>query len=430
MLLTRSLIISLILGVIYVPATGQEISTTVSGENDSICLQRDLKDVLMEALHKTPKNKKEKSGSVLVVPIVGSNPAIGFMVGVGGQAAFKMPGCEDYSSFSGSAQFTTKSQKIFMLKNNVYTRDNRFYLEGDWRFLVYSQSTYGLGTSAPEGGLVDYQYNLFGVATTQDSLAQPMKFNFARFHQSVSFNLYKGLMAGIGYEFDYYFKIKDEKLRIGPVDTLFTSHLVYNLLTGFETERYLSSLINFHLVLDTRDNIMNAYRGVYARAAYKVGPKFLGNTRTGMALDFEWRSFHSLSRRNPRHLVSFWMMGNFTRKGDFPYMILPASAYDQRGRNSRGYTQGRFRGPNLVYAEAEYRFPVTPCGGILGGVLFINATSTDNPLLGINLFDVVRPGVGTGLRVMIDKASRMNLAVDVGWGYKSFGFYLNVTETF
>ena len=419
----------LIIWMVCQPVSGQE-QATEAVHHDSICPQRDLKDLLMQVLHKTPGNKKEKSGSLLLVPIIGSNPAIGFMVGVGGQAAFKMPGCEDYSSFSGSAQFTTRSQKIFMLKNNVYTRDNRFYLEGDWRYLVYSQSTFGLGTSAPEGGLVDYQYHLFGVATNLDSLAQPMKFNFARFHQSVSFNLYKGLMAGIGYELDYYFRIRDEKFSYGPVDTLFTSHFVYNVLYGFDTEKYLSSMLNLHVVYDTRDNIMNAYEGIFARAAYKVGPKFMGNSITGMALDLEWRSFHSLSRSNPRHLVAFWLMGNFTREGDFPYMILPAITYDQRGRNGRGYTQGRFRGPNLVYGEAEYRFPITSCGGILGGVFFVNAITTDNPVLGIDLFDVIRPGVGTGLRVMIDKASRMNLAVDVGWGHKSFGFYLNVTETF
>jgi outer membrane protein assembly factor BamA len=111
-------------------------------------------------------------------------------------------------------------------------------------------------------------------------------------------------------------------------------------------------------------------------------------------------------------------------------MILPASAYDQRGRNSRGYTQGRFRGPNYLYGEAEYRFPIPPCGGVLGGVLFVNATSTNNPMLGLKIFDKVRPGYGLGLRVMIDKQSRMNLAADVGWGDQSFGFYLAVTETF
>lgn len=430
MILTRLLLFSLMILLIDFPVMGQDGPATTLPVHDSSCIQRDLKDVLNQALRKNPKERKERSGSMLLVPIIGSNPAIGFMVGVGGQAAFKMPGCDDYSSFSGSAQITTKSQKIFMLKNNVYTRGNRFYLEGDWRFLVYSQSTYGLGTSAPEGGLVDYQYHLFGVSTTLDSLAQPMKFNFARFHQSVSFNLYKGLMAGIGFEFDYYFKIRDEKFAYGPVDTLLTSHFVYNVLYGFDTERYLTSLLNFHVVYDTRDNIMNAYQGMLAKVAYNVGPKFLGNSKISHSLDIEWRSFHSLSQRHPRHLVAFWLMGNFTRTGDFPYMILPATAYDQRSRNSRGYTQGRFRGPDLIYAEAEYRFPISLCSGVLGGVLFVNATTTDNPLLNINLFDVIRPGVGTGLRVMIDKASRMNLAVDVAWGHKSFGFYLNVTETF
>ena len=59
-----------------------------------------------------------------------------------------------------SAQYTTKSQLIFMLKNTLYTRDNRFMLLGDWRYLVFSQATYVLGTSSPEGGLVDFQYRL------------------------------------------------------------------------------------------------------------------------------------------------------------------------------------------------------------------------------------------------------------------------------
>lgn len=427
--LTRFCPFFLILWLTAMPLAGQNHGQPAGDASDTTCIQKDIYDVFREALHRAPK-EKNKSGSLLLVPIIGSNPATGFMAGIGGQAAFKMPGCEDYSSFSGSAQFTTKSQKIFMLKNNVFTRDNRLYLEGDWRFLVYSQSTYGLGTSAPEGGLLDYQYHLFGLSTTQDSLAQPMRFNFARFHQSVSFNLYRGLMAGIGFEFDSYFRIRDDKLAFGPVDTLLTSHFVYNVIYGFDLERYLASLISFQLVYDTRDNILNAYEGIYAKAAYKVGPSFLGNSRTSSAFEFEWRSFHGLSSRHPRHLVAFWLMGELTREGDFPYMILPASAYDQRSRNSRGYTQGRFRGPHLLYAEAEYRFPISLCSDILGGVLFVNATTTDNPLLGIGLFDVVRPGAGMGLRVKIDKASRMNLTVDVGWGHKSFGFYLSATETF
>ena len=111
-------------------------------------------------------------------------------------------------------------------------------------------------------------------------------------------------------------------------------------------------------------------------------------------------------------------------------MILPATAYDQRGRSARGYTQGRFRGNNFVYGEAEYRFPISKPGGVLGGVLFVNATSADNPYQGLKLFDSVKPGYGLGLRIMAQKKSRTNLCVDYGFGNRSSGFYLAASETF
>ena len=102
----------------------------------------------------------------------------------------------------------------------------------------------------------------------------------------------------------------------------------------------------------------------------------------------------------------------------------------RRGRAGRGYTQGRFRGPDLVYGEGEYRFPISACGGVLGGVLFVNATSTNNPDGGVKLFDYVAPGYGAGLRLMVDKYSRTNLQVDFGFGKHSGGVYLGAAETF
>jgi hypothetical protein len=84
----------------------------------------------------------------------------------------------------------------------------------------------------------------------------------------------------------------------------------------------------------------------------------------------------------------------------------------------------------MIYTEAEYRFPISNCGGILGGVLFVNATTADKGDGVVKLFDYVVPGYGFGLRVMIDKRSRTNLQVDIGFGKKSAGFYLGATETF
>jgi outer membrane protein assembly factor BamA len=184
------------------------------------------------------------------------------------------------------------------------------------------------------------------------------------------------------------------------------------------------------LVIDKRDNMINAYKGYYLSAGWRGAFEFVGNKNNTNMFEFEWRSFHPLSQKNPRHLLAFWALGNFTSNGDLPYMILPATAYDQRGRSARGYTQGRYRGPQMLYGETEYRFPISKCSGVLGGVLFVNATTATNPVLDLKLFESIKPGYGFGLRVMADKKSRTNLAIDFGFGDKSTGFYLAASETF
>jgi outer membrane protein assembly factor BamA len=397
---------------------------------DSVWVQKDLPEVLRKALNKPSVDKKHKKGSLFLIPIVASNPATGFMIGAGGQYAQKLKGSDRYSSFNLSAQITTKGQKMVFLKNNIYTRGNKLFLNGDWRYLIFSQPTYGLGTTAPEGGILDYQFGLGGIETTLDSLAQPMKFDHLKFHQTVSFELKENIYAGIGYNFDLYSNIVDEKLSLMQGDTLITSHFAYNTFYGFDTKRYYSSAINLSISYDSRDNILNPYKGFYALASWRAGLKFLGNKENTGFYHLEYRSYHSLSKRIPRHLITFWAMGNFSSVGEFPYMLLPATAYDQRGRSGRGYVQGRFRGNNLVYAETEYRFPLSKTGGILGGVVFLNVTTADNPILKLKLFDSVKPGYGFGLRIMADKRSRTNVVLDFAFGEQSSGFYLNVSETF
>lgn len=428
MRLTRLITWSLMIGwLLPLSLLAQDVSVI---ENDTTCVQRDLSDLIRSAMNKPLKVKEEKMGSLLLLPIIGSNPATGFMFGVGGQYAFRMPESVRYSLISGSAQATTKNQYIFMLKNSIYSRKQRIFYSGDWRYLIYTQSTYGLGTNSPEGGILHYQYNIGGLETSSDSLTQPMKFNFARLHQSMGFKVREDIYLGFGYQYDGYGKIKDEKLRLNPGDTLITSHYAYNTHYGFNTDHYFSSAINLSIIVDTRDNMINAQKGYFASIGWRGASKLTGNRSTSNIFQFEWRSFHGVSKRNPAHLVTFWLLGNFSPEGDFPYLILPATAYDQRGRSARGYTQGRYRGNNLVYGEAEYRFPISACGGVLGGVLFLNATTATNTAQNLTLFESIKPGYGVGLRVMVDKQSRTNLAIDIGMGDKSSGFYLAASETF
>ena len=400
-------------------------------EPDSVCTESDLADVIHDWKHLPRKVKPLDGGSLLLVPVIASSPATGFMFGAAGQYAFKMHKENTlYSIFSVNATITTKSQTIFQLKNNVYSKNNRIFYSGDWRFLIYSQPTYGLGTNAPESGALKYQYDLGGVETSQDSLAQPMTFNFIRFYQTVSIKIKQNLYAGLGYHMDYYYSIVDQRLDLNK--PLYTSHYLYNVKYGYSTTEYISSALNANVLYDTRDNMINPYKGYFAQVSLRYAPRFLGNIKSSEFINVEWRSFHGLSRRNPRHLMAFWLLGSFTANGDFPYLILPALGYDQRGRSGRGYVQGRFRGPNMVYGEAEYRFPISKCGGILGGVLFINATTADNPNA-INpekLFDKIAPAYGCGLRMKVDKRSRTNLQLDIGFGNNSTGIYLGAAETF
>ena len=61
------------------------------------------------------------------------------------------------------------------------------------------------------------------------------------------------------------------------------------------------------------------------------------------------------------------------------------------------------RGNGWLYGEAEYRFPLSSCGGIWGGVFFVNATTASNPVSSVKLFDSVKPGYGLGLRLWLTR---------------------------
>jgi outer membrane protein assembly factor BamA len=411
----------------------QEVLPDSSLQNmppDTACAQRDISDVIRKAKHKPPKEKSEKTSSLIAFPIIGSNPATGFMFGLGGQYAFKMKESLKYSIMSGSLQATSKNQYLVIFKNNIYTKKEKIFFTGDWRFQIFSQSTYGLGTNAPVGGVLDYQFNLAGIETTVDSLTQPMKYNFLRIHQSMAFKIKKSMYLGFGLFLDGYSKINDERLRFTPGDTLITSHYAYSKKYGFSTDKYYSSALHAAFVIDKRDNMIQPYKGYFLNIGWRGALEILGSEKNANMANIEWRSYHNVSPRNPTHLVAFWLIGEFSPEGQFPYMTLPATAYDQRSRSGRGYTQGRFRGNQYSYGEAEYRFPISKCGGVWSGVAFVNATSANNPVQKLKLFESIQPGYGLGLRIMLDKASRTNLTLDYGLGKNSSGFYLAVSETF
>jgi len=111
-------------------------------------------------------------------------------------------------------------------------------------------------------------------------------------------------------------------------------------------------------------------------------------------------------------LIGLWTFGWFQTTGTVQYMDLPGVGWDQFGRSGRAYTQGRFRGQDLIYTELEYRVPLQKKKETFGAVAFINGTTATNRDANIKLYEYLDIAYGVGLRVMVMKKSRANLTID------------------
>ncbi|KAB1157665.1 BamA/TamA family outer membrane protein [Flavobacterium luteum] len=365
--------------------------------------------------------KPMKNSFFLIIPIIGVQPANGFMYGTVAQFTFKGKSIIDkFSSVNLGATFTTKNQLLVNLKNNLILNDNKIYLSGDWRYYVFSQGNFGLGTDIIPNNRKDTDFQF-------ESIEEPMKYNYFKFHQTVSFQVIKNLYFGAGLHVDGYTNIVDQKLDVA--NNQLTNHYNYSKKYGFTDAEYYVNGLSMNMVFDSRDNQVNTNSGWFANINYRINPQVGRNQQSSQVLYSEYRYFLPLSKTNFQHVLAFWTYGQFLINGNVPYLNLPSIGWDQRSRGGKGYTQGLFRGFNLVYFETEYRFPIS-CNKLLSGTLFSNFTTASNKENNIKLFQYIQPSVGLGLRILIDKPTRTNIIANYGWGRNSEAFYLNAGETF
>ena len=207
-----------------------------------------------------------------------------------------------------------------------------------------------------------------------------------------------------------------------------SAYVAYNEEHGFSSEHQVSSGLNVAIRYDTRDNGINPDGGVLASATYRTFfAGFLGGSSTWQELSLDARTYWKLTS-NDRQKLAVWFLGDLVTGGTAPYWDLPYTSMD--GRSARGYAEGRYRGEQLLYWEAEYRATLTS-NGLLGAVVFANLTTIGSVETGERLFQSYAPAAGFGFRVLLNKRSRTNLCADWGWGKDgSRGFYLAIQEAF
>ncbi len=400
--------------------------------------RRDLFGVV--GLRKSPATAPRRYAPLIAaVPVIGSSPATGFSFGVAGTVGILLgdPADTTISSATSALWYTTNNQLTVTLAATVMAPGNTWELLSDWRFLLFNQDTYGLGTG-PTPISTGITLNGLGTLAAVPG-AQPMDFNLLRIHQSALRHVAGSFYLGGGYRLDDYSAIVDRRLDLGAAPPVVTSHYGYSRIYGFDPGHYTASGLSLDAMADSRDSTIAPYRGWYGHVRFIGYPTWLGSTQSSTMVSAEGRRYIGLSDSDPRNLLALWVYAAGVTSGHVPYLALPSSGWDARGTTGRGYVQGRFRGTALVDAEAEWRFRLS-ADGLFGGSVFASAQTLSRPAIslpaygyaedGEKLFETIRPAGGVGLRIMLLKQSRTALRIDFAAGVKSYGFYLGSGEAF
>jgi outer membrane protein assembly factor BamA len=371
----------------------------------------DLIDIAQRILNKNSVNREDvvvdKKGRVhfSAFPAVGYTLQTGFAGVISANAAFFTNAhnheTENISTVVTSIAYTSKSQIIFPIATSIWTNNNEYNILSDWRYLKYPSQTFGLGGH-----------------TQQDSFYN-VDYSYLKLHQAILKKIATDFYAGIGYDFDYFWNISE----IDPPTDHETDFQKYGLT---QTEK--ASGLSFILKYDSRRNPINPQKGIYANILFQPKFTFMGSDANWQSLLLEFRSYIRFPE-NSRNIVAFWSYNWFTLGGGKPpYLLLPSTGWDEFSNTGRGYIQGRFRSLNMIDQEAEYRFTISR-NGLFGGVVFANAETFSDVVTG--KYEVISPGAGLGIRIMLNKFSRTNIALDYAWGTMgSSGFFVNLGEVF
>ena len=396
--------------------------------------QKDLVDVIHGWKKDTVARKSAQmevgKNYISLLPVVGYSPAFGFLAG-GAVSITKLLGEAPTKASSALAnfQFTTKKQFIVNVRSKIYLNQNKWFIQGDWRLLLYAQPTYGLGTNNLTP--VTWSGSNTQVPLDNQIIEEPMKYSQIRFYEEAALRLGEShFYAGLGISVDQHYNIDDQRLDTTSTsqEYFLTSHYSYSKKYNFDPTHYGTNGIKLTLLTDTRDIISNSYKGYYASISVLNNLKVGNNSEQSTQLFYDGRYFLGVNSEKPRQVLAFWSFGSFLLAGHMPYLALPSIGWDTYNRSGRGYIQGRYRGLSMVYNEAEYRFPITK-SGLWGGTLFVNSTnaSSENQ----KLFEQTAIGYGAGIRFQMDKLARTNLTVDFGMAGKQLGgVYFNLQEAF
>ncbi|MFI5163442.1 MAG: hypothetical protein ACHQHN_19340 [Sphingobacteriales bacterium] len=401
-------------------AKGRKIQKPVAY---NLSRQYDFGDLTGNILHPHKKaDSLHKGSGITIVPNVAANPTIGFQGGIKAVAGIRLGDDPNtlLSVGATSASITTKGIVYFYVNHNIFTPGNKWNIQGN--FVVSKSVTpdygFGIGRNLNTSDINEK------VLEDPARKVYPIHSYYFNFREKVYKEVADHLFLGAGMEFNI-------RRGITNKDTInnATPFSIYNNQHGFSKDHYSANGFLFNVEYTTRDNPNRAYKGIYFDAGFRINQSWISSTKNSVQFTTDIRKYISLSESSPETVLAFWNWGSYLLSGTIPYLELPGTARDGTFRSGRGYTAQYFKGTEFNDTEAEFRFPIL-INKFISGVVFGNM-QTGNDEQGTKLFQVFQPGYGAGLRVLFNKATRTNLALDYAFGrFGNRGFFLNLNEAF
>jgi outer membrane protein assembly factor BamA len=289
--------------------------------------------------------------------------------------------------------YTVNKQYEWGNSIRIYAPKNKFIFNGKFKYTYFPEYYFGISTEDPQSKKDTIEYNRIDV---------DLRFFW---------RLKRHFFAGVATRYN----------KISNVSATPAGHFNEDLPLGHDG--YWELGIAPAITIETRDNFVYPRKGFFLEALYFVHPSWNKNSYGFRSLKLDARKYFPVTWLSDIDAIALQFLANINN-GSVPFKEMA----ELGGSNTmRGYYTGFYRYNNLYALQAEYRSHIW---WRLGFAVWAGAALT--PEKWYTFFDhSVKPNVGIGLRLMMNKKDLLNVRLDQGFGkINQRGFYLDISEAY
>lgn len=336
-----------------------------------------------------PPQASFKRHSVVPLPAFFYTPETRFGGGAAVLHAYRTSAEGRPVASAASLMYTQNRQVVAGASTDAWMTGGHNHVNASVGYLKFPTTFYGIGNATPASDSESYTPRTFAIDAAAERLVAP------------------GIYVGFGGDF------AEGRL----VEVQANRALASGAVRGSDGGR--TAGLGMNVTYDTRDNILAAEGGSYARLTARRYAALLGSEYDFTSMRLDLRRYRTFLVGHVIAMQASWT----ATTGDVPFDRLPKLG----GQNLlRGYFEGRYRDRQYVAAQAEYR---TPSWHRLGLAAFAGAGEVA-PRVGDLRLEGLHAAGGAGLRIMLSRQERLALRLDYGAGGGSSGFYITVGEAF